>query len=157
MATVSTTLGRDAVISEIEIAAPLGRVFEALTDPEQLIRWFTDPSCPAILWEMDPRPGGSYCYATAKGTMVVNGVDEFECHGAILELDPPRLLVYSWIANWHEDKSLETTVRWELFPTENGTRVRVTHSGLAEDAAARKDYEAGWPGMLVMLQRFTEG
>lgn len=156
MARVSTTLDQDAVVSEIEIAAPLGRVFEALTNPEQLIRWFTDPSCPAILWEMDARPGGRYRQETAQGTMVVNGVDQFECHGEILELDPPRLLVYSWIANWHEDKALETTVRWELSPTENGTRVQVTHSSLAGDAAARKDYEGGWPGMLLMLKRFTE-
>jgi len=30
-------------------------------------------------------------------------MSEFECHGEILELKPPRLLEYSWIANWHDD------------------------------------------------------
>ncbi len=149
------TADQDAVVSEIEIAAPPERVFQALTDPEQLMRWLTDASCPAILWEMDARPGGRYRHATAKGTVVVNGVDQFECHGEIVELDPPRLLVYTWIANWHEDKTRRTVVRWELFPTENGTRVKVTHSGLAQEASARKDYQSGWPGVLTMLRRFT--
>ena len=87
---------------------------------------------------------------------MVNGVSEFECHGEIVEMDPPRLLVYSWIANWHLDQSLRTVVRWELTPVAGGTRVAVTHSGLASEEAARKDYSGGWPGVLEMLKKFTE-
>jgi hypothetical protein len=78
----------DAIVSEIHIAAPPDRVFKALTDPAELMRWFTSPECPAKFWEMDARPGGRYRYATEKGTVVVNGVSEFECHGEILQLDP---------------------------------------------------------------------
>lgn len=152
----SITADNDAVVSEIHIAAPPERVFKALTDPGELLRWFTDASCPAILWEMDARPGGRYRHATAKGTVVVNGVSEFECHGEILEMDPPRLLVYSWIANWHEDKSHRTVVRWELTPEAGGTHVRATHSGLAEETVARKDYSGGWPGVLRKLKTFSE-
>lgn len=145
-----------AVVTEIYIAAPAQRVFQALTDANQLLRWFTDPSCPVKLWEMDARPGGHYRYATEKGTAVVNGVSEFECHGEILELDPPRLLTYTWIANWHDDKSRRTVVRWELTPAATGTLVRATHSGLAQEDAARKDYIDGWPGVVKMLKQFIE-
>ena len=95
---------------------------------------------------MDARRGGSYGYATGKGSHVVNGVSEFECHGDILEFDPPRLLVYTWVANWHLDKQRKTVVRWELTPAGAGTHVKVTHSGLANEAVAREDYRGGWPG-----------
>src|ERR1700678_1946575 len=58
----------DSIVSEIEIAAPAQRIFQALTDERELIRWFTDPGCPVKLWKMDARPGGHYRYATEKGT-----------------------------------------------------------------------------------------
>lgn len=152
----TVTNDNDAVVTEIQIAAPPERVFRALTDAGQLERWFTNPSCPAKIWEMDPRLGGRYRYVTEKGSAIVNGVNEFVCHGEILELDPPRLLVYSWIANWHDDKSRSTVVRWELFPQSGGTRVKVTHSGLSEENVARKDYSGGWPGVLEQLKHLTE-
>jgi uncharacterized protein YndB with AHSA1/START domain len=120
------------------------------------MRWFTDPSCPVKTWNMDARLGGKYNYATGKGTLVVNGVSEFKCHGEIVEIDPPRVLVYTWIANWHDDKERKTTVRWELETRSNGTHVKVTHSGLAQEAVARKDYSAGWPSVLEQLKAFAE-
>ena len=36
------TSGNDAVVTEIQIAAPPERVFQALTDARQLERWFTN-------------------------------------------------------------------------------------------------------------------
>jgi hypothetical protein len=45
-----------------------------------------------------------------------------------------------------------TAVRWELTPTRNGTRVRVTHGGLAQEPVSRKDYTGGWQGVLRLLQ-----
>jgi uncharacterized protein YndB with AHSA1/START domain len=150
------TPDQDSILSEIEIAAPAERVFQALTRGDELSRWFTSPECPAKFWKMDARLGGRYHYATEKGTVVVNNVSEFECSGEILEYDPPRLLVYTWVANWHEDKSRRTVVRWELTPTKTGTHVKVTHSGLAQETIARKDYSGGWPGVLEMLKKFAE-
>jgi hypothetical protein len=43
-------------------------------------------------------------------------------------------------------------VRWELTATKNGTHVRVTHSGLENENIARKDYGAGWAGVLQHLK-----
>jgi uncharacterized protein YndB with AHSA1/START domain len=143
-------------VTEIQIAVPPERVFQALTDERELIRWFNDPSCPVKFWQMDARPGGHYSYASEKGTVVVNGVNDFECHGEILEFDPPRLQVYTWYGNWHVNKSLRTVVRWELTPDAAGTRVKVTHSGLTQEDAARKDYSIGWAGVLDTLKKFTE-
>jgi uncharacterized protein YndB with AHSA1/START domain len=156
MTTTIVTPDQDAIIAEIFIAAPPARVFQALTNAAQLKRWFSDPSCPIKLWAMDARLGGRYRYATEKGSVVVNNVSEFECYGEILEYDPPRLLVYTWMGNWHDDLTRRTVVRWELTPASGGTHVKVTHSGLAHLPIARKDYTGGWPGVLDMLKKFAE-
>lgn len=153
---VTAAPNQDAVVSEIHIAVPPERVFRALTEAGELQRWFTNPECPVKRWEMDARPGGRYRYATEKGSVAVNQVREFECHGEIIECDPPRLLVYTWIANWHDDAARPTIVRWELAPTQGGTQVKVTHSGLASLPIARKDYSGGWPGVVASLKKFVE-
>jgi uncharacterized protein YndB with AHSA1/START domain len=83
-----------------------------------------------------------------------NQARNFICHGEVLEYDPPRLLVWSWIANWHENPTHPTTVRWELSATPHGTKVRVTHSGLRNEPISRKDYGQGWVGVLQLLDNF---
>jgi hypothetical protein len=34
--------------------------------------------------------------------------------------------------------------------------LRVTHSGLADQPITRKDYCGGWPGVLELLQKYSE-
>ena len=143
-----------AVIAEIEIMAPPERVFQALTDESQLVRWFSDPSCLTETYDFEPRRGGRWRFVTREAEKPANGVTRFEAEGEILEFEPPRLLVYTWVANWHSDPGLRTVVRWELDPIPGGARVRVTHSGLQSDPVARKDYAGGWVGVLKYLQQF---
>jgi len=50
------------------------------------------------------------------------------------------------------DKSTPTVVRWELAAKDGGTLVTVTHSGLAQEEVARKDYAGGWPGVMEQLK-----
>src|SRR5579863_7630440 len=89
MATIIVTPDQDAVVSEIEIAAPPERVFKALSHAEELARWFGSSECPTKSWQMDAHVGGHYSYSSQKGSIAVNGVRAFECHGEILECDPP--------------------------------------------------------------------
>jgi uncharacterized protein YndB with AHSA1/START domain len=147
---------QDSVVVEIHIAAPPQRVFQAITRPEELMRWFTHPSCPVKLWEIDARKGGRWRSANHPSTKSLNGVNEFRAGGEILEIDPPRLLVYTWHANWHDDPSLATVVRWELQPDDKGTKVKVMHSGLAKEKVAREDYSGGWIGAVELLKEFVE-
>lgn len=156
MTATIVTPDQDAIIAEIQISAPPERVFKALTDAGELQRWFTNSECPAKVWQMEPRVGGRYSYASEKVATVVNGVNEFKCHGEVVECDPPRVLAYTWIANWHDDPNSRTLVRWELTPKQSGTHVKVTHSGLASLPAARKDYSGGWPGVVEQLKGFVE-
>jgi len=148
----------NAITCEIDIAVPPERIFRALTDSTELAKWFTNEECPTKYWRMDARKGGRYSYQTVQSTKVkVNGVDMFHCEGEITEFDPPRVLAYTWIANWHDNKNMATTVRWELTHTRSGTHVKVTHSGLASEKVARDDYRGGWPGVVEKLKAFVEG
>ncbi len=157
MATATVTPNNDAVVSEIHIAAPPDRIFQALIDPKQVMSWWTSPDCRIQSFAMEPRRGGRWTYDTEQSKLNVNGVSKFHCEGEVLEYDPPRSLAYTWIANWHDDKSRPTVVRWELTPDSNGTKVKVTHSGLAQEHTARKDYSSGWPGVLEEIKKFVEG
>jgi glutathione S-transferase len=156
MATTFVSTEQDVITAEIQIAAPPERIFQALTDPAQLQQWFTNAECPVKFWEFDARLDGAYRYTTAPGDVVVNGTREFKCHGHVTEFDPPKVLAYTWFANWHDDHTARTVVRWELTPREDGTHVKVTHSGLANLPIARKDYSGGWPGVVEQLKKFFE-
>ena len=156
MAQAIVTPDQDAIVSEVHINAPAERVFQALTDPRQLLRWWTSEKCPTEYFEIEARPGGKWRFGSKSSKLVVNGVSHFFCEGEVVECDPPRLLAYTWIANWHDDKSRRTLVRWELTPAKGGTQVKVTHSGLSQEAVARKDYSGGWPGVVQALKQFVE-
>jgi uncharacterized protein YndB with AHSA1/START domain len=147
---------QDAVVAEIQIAAPPERVFQALIDPKQLVQWWNSEECKCKFWQIDPRLHGRWHYETETSSMTVNGVNEFKVGGEILEYDPPRKLVYTWIANWHQNPKAHTLVSWELAPSRGGTRIVVTHSGLADEEIARKDYTGGWLGVLKNFKTFIE-
>jgi uncharacterized protein YndB with AHSA1/START domain len=155
MAQTIITPDKDAVISEIEIAAPPERIFRALTDHEQAGQWGTNAAYELVIWEMDARLGGKWRSFSRQRSGADAG-REFDHTGEILEIDPPRVLAYSWFANWHEDPSHRTVVRWELTPTRTGTHVKVTHNGLAQLPAACQGYSQGWPGLLLAVKNFVE-
>jgi len=151
MATTRVTPDYDTIVSEIDIAAPVERVFKSLVDVAEVRR--RSPILDA--YEMDTHVGGKWLLELTppqpyKGQKVIRH------EGEILEIDPPRLLVYTWLANFHHDPQHRSIVRWELTPTKSGTHVKLTHSGLASEAASAKDYSGGWPGVLVELKEFVE-
>jgi uncharacterized protein YndB with AHSA1/START domain len=152
------TADQDAIVGEVEVNVPPERVFRALTDPAQLIRWWSDAACQTSAWEMDARLGGTWRFEASdpSGKTVVNGVSVFKAYGEITAFDPPRVLAYTWLGNWHDHPEQRSTARWELSATRTGTRVKVTHSGLAGQPVARKDYAGGWPGLLELLRKYCE-
>ena len=119
---IKSTITNDsaAFVTEIEIAAPPSRVFQALTDRAQALQWGAANGFETTQWEMDLRPGGQW-RSVSRELKGAGTAKDFDHHGEILEIDPPRLLCYSWFANWHEIPSHRTVVRWELTPTKLGT------------------------------------
>ena len=143
---------QDSILVEIDIAAPPQRVFKAIHDPEEVRR-----RAPQLdVYEMDLRVGGRWSLEM-RPHQPYHGHGSIRHDGKILEVDPPRLLVYTWTANFHNDPKQESIVRWELTPTKSGTHVKLTHTGLRTEPEASKDYAGGWPGVLEELKGAVEG
>jgi uncharacterized protein YndB with AHSA1/START domain len=120
---------------EIDIDAPVERVFASLIEPDQVERWFGATSTP----EIEPRVGGRYDMGWSHGPI------------KILEIEPPRVLAYGW----SNDGKPDTVVRWELEGSEGATHLTLVHSGFADGRPA-DGYEIGWLGLLVTIKRMHE-
>jgi uncharacterized protein YndB with AHSA1/START domain len=93
-ATMHITPDQDAIISEIEIAAIPDRVFQALIDPEQVLQWWGQAGVYRCTeFASDVRPGGKW-----RSAGIGPDGGPFEASGQYIEVDSPRLLVYSWVA-----------------------------------------------------------
>jgi uncharacterized protein YndB with AHSA1/START domain len=109
----------DRIEREIVVSAPQERVWAALTDPEELARWFGDSA------EVDLRPGGAARFGWE------GYGDSF--HAVVETVDPPNRFAYRWAVE--SDTPLEeapsTLVEFTLEPGGNGTIVRLVESGFA--------------------------
>lgn len=149
MAAPQQTPNSDEIVSEIHISAPPDRVFQALVDPAQVVQWWGQAGIyRCTKFECDLRVGGAW-----RSTGVDGAGHQFEISGEYLEVDPPRLLSSTWVATW--TGSVKTKIRWELAPAENGTLVRIRHTGFAAHPELTQAYR-GWPRMLGWLQSLLE-
>lgn len=156
MATTRVTPEKDAIVSEIVIAAPPERVFQALIDREQALQWGSSEEGVLTKWEMDPRVGGKWTFVARERSGSGKYPGDLIHHGEILEFDPPRVLEYTWFASWHSNPLQKTLVRWELSSATGGTRVKVTHSGLGAIPGACDGYYEGWRGVVTRIKQFVE-
>lgn len=162
MATATVTPNQNAVIAEIFIAAPPARVFQAISDPTQLPKWWGQDGLYHVTQStMDVRPGGKWRSdgVGADGKM-------FYVEGEYLEVDPPRKLVHTWVGSYDPTK---TVVYWELEPqtvhslqssgprkSGTGTLVRVRQEGFAGNVESAKGHGEGWKRVLGWLSAFVE-
>ena len=137
------------IVGEVEVAAPPERVYAALTDPAELVAWWgAEGKYRTFDWVSDLRVGGKRnCKAENKMNGQVSTVT-----GEYLEIDPPRVLAFTWEPTW--EKIHPTVVRIELTAIPAGTRVLLTHSGWGEATQARRSHEQGWPQVLGWLAAF---
>jgi uncharacterized protein YndB with AHSA1/START domain len=83
--TITTPSDREAVVTR-EFNAPAALVFDAITKPDLIKRWY-GPSGSLDSCESDPRVGGSWRFA-----FTVNGKPMAK-YGVYNEMDPPRRFV----------------------------------------------------------------
>jgi uncharacterized protein YndB with AHSA1/START domain len=81
------------------------------------------------------------------------GGKPFTVRGEYRSVERPRLLEFTWLADWDES-GLETIVRFDLEETEGATTVRLTHSGFTCETS-RELYQ-GWPWLLALLRTHVE-
>jgi uncharacterized protein YndB with AHSA1/START domain len=90
---------RPAVTMKRRFDAPRRLVFEAMTRPEHVKRWYGLHGTTVPVCEIDLRPGGAY--------RIVNRDpqgNEYGFKGVYREIDPPARVVYTWIFEPMPDK-----------------------------------------------------
>lgn len=125
------------------IAASPPTVFAFFTDAERWTAW------QGVGGKVDARAGGE---------LRVIMPDSATASGQFLEVLPPRRIVFSW--GW-EGNGIpvppgSSIVTIELEPTDGGTMVRLTHSGL-QPADVRELHRSGWERYLGRLARRAAG
>lgn len=126
------------------LAASPERVFEAWTTSEQMKLWTCpDPTVPVDV-EIDLRVGGRYTIR-----MDVEGGPFIAC-GTYREIDPPHRLVYTWAWEQPHPMKAETVVAVDFVPGEDGTEIRLTHTGFPT-GDDRDGHEQGWTMCLDRL------
>ncbi len=146
MSSAVADLAEGTIHASIEIEATPEAVFDAMVEPDQLAAWWGSPDTYRTSnWQVDLRTGGSWS-ADAKG---VKDGRSGVVRGRYLEVERPRVLVYTWQPSW--DGDVETTIRVELTPTRLGTRVRITHTGFGDRLASATGHTEGWRRVLGWL------
>ena len=98
MPTTFITPDQDAIVSEFTSPPRPSRVFQALTEVRRTLALVHQPGMPGKVLGNGRSPRRPLQLRHRKRFVEVNNVSEFECHGEILEYDPPRVLVYTWLA-----------------------------------------------------------
>ena len=133
---MESTTERIAVTRELAIDASPETVWEFLVDPEKIIRW------KGLSASLDPRDGGAYRCEVLPGHVAL---------GEVVEIDPPRRLVYTW--GWEGDPDVppgSTTVEYVLEPQGAGTLLRFAHRDLPSKEKA-ESHSVGWDNYLPRL------
>jgi uncharacterized protein YndB with AHSA1/START domain len=135
----------DEVRRTIEIRAPRERVWAALTEPEELLRWF-----PTERAEVDLRPGGAAAFVWDEGA------DE-----AVVEVvEPPARFVFRWRPAGTDRP--HTTVTFTLEEIDaSSTKLTLVETGFASlpDQTARQSQagnDEGWRKELEELKTYLE-
>lgn len=133
----------DAIERRLELDAPPERVWQALTDPGELSRWFGDSA------ELDLRPGGE-------------GFFGWETHGRFAVrvdvVEPTKRLAWRWTHKRDSpfDPERSTLVEWTLTPRPGGgTVLELRESGFKE-AKHRGENVEGWTQELGELVELLE-
>ena len=141
----------DRIEREIRIAAPVERVWSALTDAKHLGTWFGDAGA-----TIDLRPGGAITLTWEK-----NGT----ARGRVERVERPTLFSFRWIRGSHEEPEPgnHTLVEFTLTSQGGGTVLRMVESGIRGLAMAEaklreyvRSHEHGWSVELDELRDYVE-
>ena len=117
------------LVREIMIDASPETIWPFLVDPERHVEWL------GTIADIDPRPGGVY-------RVLVQG--QHQSAGEYVEVVPNERVVFTF--GWEEEGNPITpgssTIAITLHPEGDKTLVRLTHSGIPEDAVS--DHTHGW-------------
>jgi uncharacterized protein YndB with AHSA1/START domain len=121
-----------SVVVERDIAYPPEKIWRALTQPHLIEEWLMKS-------DFKPVVDHRFNFRADWGSV--------DCQ--VLEVEPNRILSYTWAAY-----GLESVVTWTLTPSNTGTHLRMEQSGFRPDQKqAYHGARAGWPQFLANLEQ----
>jgi len=121
-----------SIVKEIEIKAPVARVWRALTDHREFGEWFR------VKLEGPFVPG-----QTVRGQITYPGYEHLRFDAVVQKLEPQHLFSFTWHPYAIEpgidySKETPTLVEFRLEKTATGTRLQVTESGFDKIPSDRR-------------------
>jgi uncharacterized protein YndB with AHSA1/START domain len=125
------------------IRKPREQVFNGITDPKLLSKWFVDRA------KLSAKKGGDYAYSWDGGPTHT---------GKVLEFRPGKRITLTW--QWPGKERLGVTrLRLDVESRHGGTVLTFTHSGFRSSDAWREPYESairGWTYFMMNLKILLE-
>ena len=128
------------IVTTREFDAPIELVFDVLTKPEHVSKWFAPFECEMKKCSIDLRAGGNYhqVFVTEDGT-------ECSFRGTYLEVQPPTRTVATWLfEGWPDAEAVEsvdlretggvTTLTMKLAFRDKAGRAHMTKSDGQQDS-----------------------
>jgi uncharacterized protein YndB with AHSA1/START domain len=139
---------------QIDLKAPMARVWRALTDYREFGQWF------GVKLEQPFAVG-----QVARGHITNPGYEHLILEATVVSLEPERLFSFTWhpyAIDPAVDYSAEPTtlVEFRLEKIAAGTRLRVTESGFDKIPAARRSLalrmnDGGWAHQVKSIERYV--
>jgi uncharacterized protein YndB with AHSA1/START domain len=145
----------DKIEKQIELKAPVSKVWRALTDHREFSKWFR------VNLEGPFVPG-----QVSRGNITYPGYEHVKWEAVVQKMEPERLFSFTWhpyAVDPERDYSEEpsTLVEFRLEETDNGTLLAMTESGFSKLPGDRRDEalrmnEGGWAEQLKNIERHVE-
>jgi uncharacterized protein YndB with AHSA1/START domain len=137
----------EAILIERTFNAPVAKVWNAITDVEEMRQWYFD------LKEFRPEVGFEFEFVVEHERMTYHHLCK------VTEVIPQKKIAYTWRYKGHDGDSLVT---FQLSADGDKTRLKLTHEGLdtfpKTPAFARENFLKGWTEIIGSeLKKFLEG
>ncbi len=148
----------DSIVKQIEIAAPVERVWDALIDYRKFGSWFRVAlDQPFVVGE------------ASTGHMTYPGFEDYRWEARIVTIDPMRRFAFKWPATGGDKALMDsgvadaewTLVEFLLEPNDGGTRLTVTESGFnavpePRRSSVMRDNDGGWAEQVRNIRDYVE-
>lgn len=144
----------DRIEKQIELKAPVARVWRAITDHQQFGEWFK------VKIDGPFVPG-----EVSRGHITHPGYEHIQWDAVVKDMQPERYFAYTWhpyAIDPKVDYSAEprTLVEFHLEPADGGTLLRITESGFDKIPAHRraeafKMDDSGWTGQIKNIANYV--
>ena len=144
----------DRIEKQIELKAPVARVWRALTDHREFGEWFR------VKIDGPFVPGEA-----SRGNITYPGYEHLQWEAVVKAMEPERLFSFTWHPYAVDpkvdySKEPQTLVEFRLEKTPEGTRLTVTESGFDKIPAGRRPEafrmnESGWAEQMKNIESYV--